>query len=225
MLREVVALCLTGCAVSYSLPTAFPISRDHLVSALRQDTVALVTDIGDPFCSGVWVGENRILTAAHCVADMSPGDKVSFAVSNGVEENESGTHIAINPAVLARVDPTHDLALAVALSPGAHPWATLGDDPLVGADVYAMGHPVGLWWSFSAGQVAALRPYVDIEEGLSMWCVQATTPIGPGSSGGGLFNGSGELVGITRGNFARGQNLNLFVAAKDIRLFLQARVS
>jgi len=45
--------------------------------------------------------------------------------------------------------------------------------------------------------------------------VQTSAPISHGSSGGGLFDARGELLGITTFYFAGGQNLNFAVAAED----------
>lgn len=43
-----------------------------------------------------------------------------------------------------------------------------------------------------------------------------STPISPGSSGGGLFNESGRLIGVTTASHKRGQNINLAVPSKYV---------
>jgi S1-C subfamily serine protease len=45
--------------------------------------------------------------------------------------------------------------------------------------------------------------------------IQTSAPISQGSSGGGLFDGRGHLLGITTFQFRVGQNLNFAVAAEE----------
>lgn len=72
----------------------------------------------------------------------------------------------------------------------------------VGDAVYAIGAPKGLDLSLSNGLVSQLRGDGDAP------LIQTTTPISPGSSGGGLFDASGRLIGITTFYVKGGQNLN-----------------
>ncbi len=71
----------------------------------------------------------------------------------------------------------------------------------VGVPVYAVGAPQGLELSLSDGIVAQLRsgppPFI-----------QTTAAVSPGSSGGGLFDGEGRLVGLITLYIEGGQNLN-----------------
>jgi S1-C subfamily serine protease len=43
--------------------------------------------------------------------------------------------------------------------------------------------------------------------------VQISAPISPGSSGGGVFDGAGNLIGITTFHLRDTQNLNFAIAA------------
>ena len=61
----------------------------------------------------------------------------------------------------------------------------------VGEDVYALGAPKGLDLSLSTGVISQLR-----QDGNERF-VQTDAAISPGSSGGGLFDSDGNLVGIT----------------------------
>src|SRR5262252_2850297 len=72
------------------------------------------------------------------------------------------------------------------------PWAT-ATRLVVGDEVFAIGTPRGLAQTLSSGLVSAIR---DFGEGYRH--IQTTSPISPGSSGGGLFDDHGRLVGITR---------------------------
>src|SRR3989339_874655 len=71
----------------------------------------------------------------------------------------------------------------------------------VGGPVYAVGAPQGLKLSISNGIVAQLR-------GGPPPFIQTTAAISPGSSGGGLFDGEGRLVGLTSLYIEGGQSLN-----------------
>ncbi len=69
--------------------------------------------------------------------------------------------------------------------------------------------PLGNWFCYSSGDVAAVR-YVK-SHGYSILFVQTTAPISGGNSGGGLFSDSGELMGIAHATYTNGQNMNLFI--------------
>jgi hypothetical protein len=71
-----------------------------------------------------------------------------------------------------------------------------------GEHVYAIGSPEGLELTFSEGVISALRD----TEGVRM--IQTSAPISPGSSGGGLFDAQGNLIGITTFQLKEGQSLN-----------------
>lgn len=81
----------------------------------------------------------------------------------------------------------------------------------VGDPVYAIGSPRGMELTISNGIVSAAR-----EARGNIKVIQTTAPFSPGSSGGGLFDGSGRLVGITTLIVKDSQNLNFAVSAQYI---------
>ncbi len=211
-------LVLAACT-STQTPVATSLSYGHVAEAdsLESKTVALVgmTDDGGvrSYCTGVWIAEAVIVTAQHCVSDVEDGETLGYVVRADVyapgdlKERES---IAPHPAVVFARDEAHDLALLYAASPPAHGKALVTLEPVrTGMFVQSMGQPLGLWWSYSSGEVSAVR-YVE-SHGMELLAIQSTTPISPGNSGGGLFDAYGQLVGIAHGSFTRGQNLNLFI--------------
>jgi S1-C subfamily serine protease len=107
------------------------------------------------------------------------------------------------PATLKAGDPDKDLCLLKATGVMAKP-ARLGktSELKVGDPVYAVGAPEGLELSLSEGIVSQLRG------GGSHPIIQTAVAISQGSSGGGLFNAKGELVGITTFYLNEGQSLN-----------------
>jgi tetratricopeptide (TPR) repeat protein len=106
------------------------------------------------------------------------------------------------PATLYAANRDKDLCLLVAEIVGAKP-TQLGKTAnlKVGSPIYAIGSPQGLELSLSNGIVAQLR-------GGTPPLIQITAPISPGSSGGGLFDSEGQLVGLTTLYIHDGQNLN-----------------
>jgi hypothetical protein len=83
-------------------------------------------------------------------------------------------------------------------------------DLAVGERVFAVGTPVGFDRTLTQGLISGLRNY----DGRNL--VQTDAPLSPGNSGGGLFDESGNLIGITTlASRAGVQNLNFAVAASD----------
>ncbi|MFH1951119.1 MAG: tetratricopeptide repeat-containing serine protease family protein [Pseudomonadota bacterium] len=80
----------------------------------------------------------------------------------------------------------------------------------VGTRVYAVGAPQGLELTLSEGIISSLRPVVGGQY------LQITAPISPGSSGGGLFDEEGRLIGLTSFYLAKGQQLNFAVPVEWI---------
>jgi len=80
----------------------------------------------------------------------------------------------------------------------------------VGDKVYAIGAPQGLDLTLSDGLISSLRPVVGGQY------LQITAPISPGSSGGGLFDGEGRLIGLPTFYLTDGQQLNFAVPVEWI---------
>lgn len=83
-----------------------------------------------------------------------------------------------------------------------------------GQRVYAVGSPEGLELTFSEGVISALRD----NEGVRI--IQTSAAISPGSSGGGLFDDRGRLVGITTFQSKEGQSLNFALPCEWVRAAL-----
>jgi Trypsin-like peptidase domain len=95
-----------------------------------------------------------------------------------------------------------------ALTPvaGVRPFSDLA----VGEEVFAIGAPRALERTFTEGMLSGLRP----EPGRNL--IQTSAPLSPGSSGGGLFDARGNLLGITTlASLPGSQNLNFAIAASD----------
>ena len=85
----------------------------------------------------------------------------------------------------------------------------------VGQSVFAIGNPKGLDLTLSAGLVSSLRR----NDAGQLILIQTTAAISSGSSGGGLFDDEGRLVGLTTLIAAApdAQNLNFAIPADWVR--------
>jgi hypothetical protein len=116
---------------------------------------------------------------------------------------------------ITAVDPERDLVVLKVLASGS-PTLSLGssDAVQVGESVYAVGNPQGLEGTFSQGIVSSIR-----EVGTDK-LLQITAPISPGSSGGPVLNGKGEVIGISVATFRGGQNLNFAIPSGYLNALL-----
>ncbi|MBP6902686.1 MAG: serine protease [Burkholderiaceae bacterium] len=116
------------------------------------------------------------------------------------------------PATLLQWDPQRDLCLLAvpALQAPAVPLARLADAG-IGQPAYAIGHPQNLDLTMSSGLVSSFRR----NDAGQVFLIQTSAAISGGSSGGGLFNERGELLGLTTLASVLGsvQNLNFAVPA------------
>lgn len=144
--------------------------------------------------SGVVIDKEALITACH-VAEAG----AKLEVKLGEVVLPANLQLADEALDLCRLNVPGLRAPAVAIGSvtSLHP----------GQTVYAIGAPAGLELTISQGIVSALRK---VDEGT---IIQTSTPISPGSSGGGLFDISGHLVGITTFQHRYGQNLNFALPA------------
>ncbi len=112
-------------------------------------------------------------------------------------------------AKLQHIDVQRDLCQITARNLRA-PSVVLADSDLlsVGQKVFALGNPRGLELSLSDGLISALRKDDDQR---NLVLIQTTAPISRGSSGGGLFDNAGRLIGITTLVLEDSQNLNFAI--------------
>lgn len=138
--------------------------------------------------SGVLLPSGKIATNCHVVERGA-----SYQVGRGKQ---------LVRATLYAEDGDKDICLLDAKGLAGKP-AQVGKaaDLKVGDPVYTVGAPRGLELSLSDGIVAQLR-------GGTPPVIQITAAISPGSSGGGLFDGEGRLVGLTTLYIEGGQSLN-----------------
>jgi S1-C subfamily serine protease len=156
-----------------------------LVKTFDEDGLAL--SVG----SAVVIAPDTVLTNCHVLAKAK---RVSV-------RQEKVSH----DAKLQYADVERDLCQLTTTGLGA-PAVPIGDSDkmAVGQHVFALGNPKGLELTLSDGLVSALRR----DDKGRLVLIQTTAPISQGSSGGGLFDENGKLIGITSLLAREGQNLN-----------------
>ena len=175
-------------------------SAKEVFAEVAGSVVVVVADDGGMSVaqgSGVVVSRNEVATNCHIVS----GSKKIAVIQAG---DAHGRETYRMTATLAERNDERDLCLLyveeISDPPGATP-VSLGDacDVSVGEEVYAIGAPRGLELSLSRGIVSQLRGDYGKR---SAPITQTDAAVSPGSSGGGLFNENGELIGITSFKYA-----------------------
>ena len=145
----------------------------------------------------VLTADGAILTNNHVVAAIGSGAAITVKFSDG----------STAPASVAGTDPVTDLAVIEAKGVSGLQPATFGDsDTLaVGDTVLAVGSPLGLEGSVTAGIVSALHRTITVGDSDRSAetlddAVQTDASINPGNSGGPLVDDTGRVVGVTTAN-------------------------
>jgi S1-C subfamily serine protease len=140
---------------------------------------------GEGLGSGVvFTGDGFLLTNAHVVGQATKG---TAAFSDGRE----------SAFTVVGADPLSDLAVLRASGSVPEP-AELGeaDDLVVGQLVVAVGNPLGLAGSVTAGVVSALGRSLPARGRVIEDVIQTDAALNPGNSGGALADAKARVVGI-----------------------------
>lgn len=159
----------------------------------------------------------RLISTGSAVA-VSPTDVVTnFHVVEKAWSAELVTEAGTRHTVLGLTafDEARDLALLRVSGP-LEPVTLRSTPARTGEEVVAIGSPVGLTNTVSTGIVSAVRTMDGME------VIQVTAPISHGSSGGGLFDREGNLIGITFAMLVEGQNLNFAIPVRYVQDLIAA---
>ena len=212
----IIAICTVVAA--FPTPSEGGSAKDVFAKVSSSVVVVLASDV-DGQGSGVHVGTNRVVTNCHVISGAK-----KIAVRQAIGKRGSRSYrMAAN---LTARNEVRDLCLlsveGISVPLPAKP-VPLGDarDVSVGEEVYAIGAPHGLELSLSRGIVSQLRGAYG-ERSASI--IQTDAAISPGSSGGGLFNGRAELIGITTFKFSgsTSEGLSFAVPAEWVRELIEA---
>ncbi|HET6764057.1 MAG TPA: trypsin-like peptidase domain-containing protein [Longimicrobiaceae bacterium] len=182
-----------------SIPAIVRMAGDAVVTLHVYDQAGRRTTLG----SGFFLPDGRIVTNLHVVRG---GARVEVI-------GASGQLLGSIPFAEA-VSEEADLALLPRLAGVRRHLPLAGARPQVGESVVVIGAPEGLSNTVSNGIVSAFRQV----EGRPR--MQISAPISPGSSGGPVLNGRGQVVGVSLSILEGGQNLNFAVPLEDVRAML-----
>ncbi|MCY4404291.1 MAG: trypsin-like peptidase domain-containing protein [Candidatus Poribacteria bacterium] len=157
--------------------------------------------------SGFFVGNDKLVTNFHIV-DGSTSillRKIGYDKWYQIED-------------ILGTDEEHDLAI-LKLSSISSPFLPIANSETVqtGETVYVIGNPKLLEGTFSKGIVSAVRT-----DGKNKW-IQIDASISPGSSGGAVVNGIGEVIGVVSWSYndPKAQNLNFIVPSNYLKELLK----
>ncbi len=162
-----------------------------------------VTSLGSGF---VIHEDGYIVTNAHVVAQATD---ISVAFADGRRYE----------AVPVASDPQHDLAI-LRLDAG-RPLKPLRlgrpGDILIGETVVAIGNPLGLQTTVTAGIVSAINRTLHFREDVEYThLIQTDAAINPGNSGGPLLNVNAELIGVNTAIRGDAQNVGFAIPVERV---------
>ncbi len=146
--------------------------------------------------SGIVMSEDKsgkytyILTCAHVISEAAND---SYTIT--VQDADGNTY----DGIMVGFDRKTDLGVIKIAKTGLTT-AVFGDSSTLrkGQKVYAIGNPGGMefFGSFTDGMISSIDRPISSESGYEMNCIQHTTPINSGNSGGALLNEYGQVIGI-----------------------------
>jgi hypothetical protein len=218
MITKLLALIFSLALASACVPAGMAQSVagvDGIENSLNA-TVVLYNLKGRLVCAGERVSATEVLTAFHCVVAAALTDAEADEIEESDPEYESlrfervegrAIELATYSAVMAagrdgtprkvtsivhRADMANDIAILRTKASGQAVVRVSGTELSVGEPVYAIGHPYGLEFSFSRGYVSNPCRWLSGPKCLT----QVDISIWGGSSGGGLYDRHGQLVGV-----------------------------
>ena len=182
------------------------------IAAALQPAIVDITSSAGEGSGVVTSADGNIVTNNH-VVEGARGDSVRVTFNSGKQV----------PATVVGTDPKTDLAVVKVDATGLS-FAQWGDSNSVqvGDTVLAIGSPLGLQGSVTAGIVSALHRTITVggdqrtqfDTGNTTTigdAIQTDAPINPGNSGGALVNMNGEVIGINSAIATQGASGNIGV--------------
>ena len=158
------------------------------------------------FGSGFFVKPTLIATNYHVIAGAASGTAKLV-----------GKHTTYKIEGWTATDEDNDLALLKVSVSGIKSLPIGNSDAIkIGETVYVAGNPKGLEGTFSDGIISSRRDKYTKER------FQMTAPISPGSSGGPVLNGKGEVIGVSVAAHQHldAQNLNFAIPSNHLKTLL-----
>jgi S1-C subfamily serine protease len=144
--------------------------------------------VGQGLGSGVvWAKDGTIVTNHHVIESAGTGGRVEVAFADG--RRVAGE--------VRASDPITDLAVVQADRKDVPPATFQKSLPVVGELAVAIGSPLGLENTVTAGIISGLhREIPETDQQALVDLLQTDAAISPGNSGGALVNGRGQIIGI-----------------------------
>ncbi len=181
------------------------------------EAVVMIVSPGGQGSGFVIHEDGYVITNAHVIENETKITIYIFrAFQNAFrrEKVEDVRIVAVNALydlALLKFDPPEDLEMTVT-------YLGVGRSVTEGDTVFAIGNPMGLERTISKGIVSEKNR---AEGGLVY--IQTTTQINPGNSGGPLFNGRGEVIGVTNMGYLFAEGLNFAIPIDYVVEFLENR--
>ena len=198
----VLLFCLTNSATAQTVPEIAEKALAATVYLEMQDSNGKTLGFG----SGFFVKPNLIATNYHVIAGAASGTAKLV-----------GKHTTYKIEGFTATDEANDLALLKVTAYGIKPLLLGNSDTVkIGETVYVAGNPKGLEGTFSDGIISSRRDKYTKER------FQMTAPISPGSSGGPVLNGKGEVIGVSVAAHRDldAQNLNFAIPSNYLKTLL-----
>jgi hypothetical protein len=207
-IHKVLALVLNVLFLAVLPSTVLAQTAQEIARKAFGSTVLLVMEDakGQPLSlgSGFFVRDGEVASNLHVVEGAARG--YAKIIGQKAKYDIEG---------ITAVDPDRDLVVLKISGARAGALAFGNSESVqVGETVYAVGNPQGLEGTFSQGIVSSIR-----EVGTDK-ILQITAPISPGSSGGPVLNGRGEVIGVSVATFRGGQNLNFAIPSSYLKTLL-----
>jgi putative serine protease PepD len=179
-------------------------SIEQVAAKVLPSVVQLQTDLGNQTDLGsgiILTPDGLIMTNAHVVSAAQQGAAAAPGGAHTLVTLADGRTV---PFAVVAADPTSDIAVVRAEGTSGLTPITFGSSAhlRVGEQVVAVGSPLGLDGTVTAGIISALnRPVSAASEsakqgGAVIDAIQTDAPLNPGNSGGALVNANGQLVGM-----------------------------
>lgn len=240
-------LIISTLFLSICFGQSYKLSGEKIFNFSAESVVLVASSTG--IGSGVFVTDNgEVITNYHVIED-SISDDIFIVMYEGIHELNNLDDSKFLPAEIISFDKTKDLALLrlkknnIEIKPINF---AFNEDISIGSQVFAIGHPGGLLWSFTEGIVNRIAEdswsydvenastgffdniynwWFDLEEDVPYTVTAKTiftqTPINPGNSGGLLLNSEGLLVGINTAIDLTMNNVNKAIHGDEVEKFLE----
>ena len=188
-------------------PSVVTVTKTELTAIIDDQGRVLETgEVPTGTGSGVVIDdEGHVLTNAHVVEDAS---SVFVVGVDGIQRSAT---------VIATATGDNDLAiLELENFEGLEP-VDVGssEDMVVGDFVLAVGNPLGIGLTATAGILSGVDRNIRTEFGELYGVLQTDAAINPGNSGGPLLNDAGELVGINSAGIPDAQSIGFAIPVEQ----------